>query len=436
MTPRRVPGSAATWAVALVVGSLLLTLLFKANPEALGGPRSAGSDSYSYSLLGYRAWAEVLERSGFEVTRRRTRTLSHLDSQTVVVVGEPYDFQVDSLEMDSETAGHLGAVAEREARVLFILPKWSGAEDIAKPGWLHRMERVPERTVRRVASAFGFDSLKLADVPAGATRFATAWGESLTVDVPALRASLRNPSSQAVVWRDSLVLLSQHTIVVEDSLLIDADKDEEPVYGIRSRHATVYLLADPDLLNNRGLARADHALLLRRFLQDEAGARRVVFDETTHHGALQGSLAAASLKFPLVLILIQSVLLLGFLLWGQATRFGAPRALPPAPVTRTALVDATAELIAAAAWPAQTLQLFWFEVAREVASRCGLPASSHRDSVAALSELARRRGVRGDAVQLDRDVEVIQRGDQDNARSVLELARSIQDWHRGMVHGL
>ena len=429
----RLPGVA--WVVGLVALSSLLALLFSAHPESFDGPVSAGPDSYSYSLIGYRAGAMLLERSGFEVVRRRTLTTSHAAPGTMVIATEPGPGDTVEFE-DSEWASdrHRTALTEAGAQMLVILPKWEGVSDPSRPRWVTNLVPVDPHRVRLTMERYGIDSVALVSAPLGASRFATSWGESVLVDVPHLRVFAPAPELRPIVWRDSLVLIAMSRQV--GVLYYSPHAANRDSFFRVGRMDSIYVASDPDLFNNRGLARGDHALLLRRFLQEDAEVNRIVFDELVHHGAYQSSLAAALLRFPLVLAVIQSLLLLSFLAWAFATRFGSPRPLEPRPASRAALVEAASRLLTAAGSPVVTLQIYWAQVLRDTAVRLGRPAGqAHRDWLRSLSELGRGQGVSGDALQFEHEVEVLQRGDRGTPEAVLRLAVAIHHWHREMVHG-
>jgi len=100
-----------------------------------------------------------------------------------------------------------------------------------------------------------------------------------------------------------------------------------------------------------------------------------------------------------------------------------------------ALVRATTDLLTAADRPALTLALYWEQVLREVAARCGLPGRPARDErIALLEELERARQLRSEVRELSQRVEALQSADSASVRSVVQVARRIHAWHGEMLH--
>ena len=444
MTPR-VPGQAGVWwAVALVAVSMVLALALSAHPERLEAVRSAETDSYSYSLIGHRALYAFLECSGFEVARVRVRSYGYSDAGTAMLHAEPEPPPVrrgvqDSTATDEESTPYIGPIP---GRLALVLPKWRGVPDDRTPAWLHDMRLLPLAHVARAASPYALPRTTLAR--GGGTdslRCATAWGESLTVAASRLQWLKATPGFDPIVWRDSMVIVARFESWFELPtsgeprrivLYIDEDKEDT----VRAVRVTRFLITDPDLLNNRGLARADHARLVRRLLADELGAHRVLFDERIHHGLVSRSLAAELLGFPLVLLFAQAIVLLVFLAWAASARFGAPVALAPRPTSGAALVDTAAELLSAAGIPALTLQIYWEQVLREVAARYAIAtAGTRRRLLADVAELSRARGARADVRKLEEEVEQLQRATAGSRDVVVHTARRIHGWYQEMIHG-
>src|SRR5262249_4327159 len=106
------------------------------------------------------------------------------------------------------------------------------------------------------------------------------------------------------------------------------------------------VVADPDLWNNQGLGRADHAALADRLFADRLRAQGVALAETIHGSSRPRGLLAEAFRFPLLPGVLQGVLLLGLVLWAGMGRFGQP--LPAAaglPPGKAALIDNTAQLL-------------------------------------------------------------------------------------------
>ena len=432
MTPRAHALSGMWWAVAIVTVSMVLALALSAHPERLEAIRSADTDSYSYSLIGYRALYAFFERSGFEVSRVRVRRWNDdIEPGTAMVLAEPDAPPVRKAEDTTDVEPPLD-FEPSPGQLALVLPKWRGVPDPNAPAWLHEMRLAPLAAVARAGAPYvlprttlvrgrGMDSL----------RCATAWGESVTVAASRLQWLKARSGIEPVVWRDSMVIVARFEHSFET---FDWDADEDSLVTVTVLD-TLYLISDPDLLNNHGLARADHARLVRRLFADELDVHRVLFDERIHHGLMSRSLAAELLSFPLVLLFAQAVVLLVFLAWSSSARFGAPTALAPRPTSGAALVDTAAELLSAAGLPALTLQIYWEQVLREVAARYAIAtAGTRRRLLGALADLSRARGARADVGELEEEVEKHQRTTEGH-RDVVDTARRIHGWYREMIHG-
>ena len=442
MTPRVQGPAGAWWAVALVTVSMVLALALSAHPERLEAVSSADADSYSYSLIGHRALYAFLERSGFEVSRVRRRLYGEADAGTVLLVAEPDPPPMRRAVRDSTDADDASTIVfgPIPGALALVLPKWRGVPDESTPTWLHEMKLRPLVEVARSASPHLLPRTTLVRGGHDSLRCATAWGESVTVAVPHLqwlKATLRTANDTSavgmdpIVWRDSIVIAARFTRAFTYPTWHEDDEDStETVLD------TLFLISDPDLLNNSGLARADHARIVRRFFADALVAHRVLFDERIHHGLLSRSLAAELLGFPLVLLFAQAIVLLVFLAWASSSRFGAPTVLAPRPTSGAALVDTAAELLSAAGIPALTLQIYWEQVLREVAGRYAIAtAGTRRQLLGALAELSRARGAQADVRELEEEVERLQRSTEGHRDVVVPTARRIHGWYREMIHG-
>jgi hypothetical protein len=195
------------------------------------------------------------------------------------------------------------------------------------------------------------------------------------------------------------------------------------------------IVADPDVLNNRGLARGDHAALVRGLL-DHLDAAGVVFDETLH-GHLSGqSLLARALSFPLGLVSAHAALAL--LLFGlcASARFGRPRRPPPAlPPGKALLIDNTAQLLHASSDHRAALRRYLAGVLQELGRRCGALGplaglGSEQALIARLAALGQARGLAEDPAALARAA----RSPALRAPEALRLARRIHAW-RGALLG-
>ena len=275
----------------VAAASFLLALAWAAFGEPWqAGPRTAGPSTFSVSALGHEGAARFLRAAGLGVTARRAPGGAGLDPRHPLIVAEPGR----GAEGHERFTAAWGAAGRAGAPRLLVLPKWTGEPQPERPRWLARVRLLGEP---EAAAVLGW-------VPAAATaaverraRLAApcraAWsGADLAVEIDAAQLLAPRPDLAAEVDCPGGVLLGRL-----------ATPAGEPAS---------FVLADPDLLNNQGLGRADHAALLHAFLAERLGAtrRRLRRDDPWLPTATPGLLAEA-LRFPLVLAVLQALLLLG-----------------------------------------------------------------------------------------------------------------------------
>lgn len=294
-------------AIALMSFGALATLLAW-GPELQSRDR-AGAHAYSSSALGYAGLIKVLELNGRSVTVSRTQVA--LENHTGLVILAP-EQMTEKLEDYLPFSGP----------VLILLPKWEGEANALKSQWhkttVLRAERDanailktfdPEAEIKRIAPE--------ARVSLGQNRFSLSPDEKLQL--------ISSEEFEAVLDVNGGALLAR---------LPDSD---------------IYFLSDPDVANNFGLARPEHARFLLSILNliDDREKIPVLFDATLNGFEETTNLLRILIDVPFfgaTLILLSGFLLLG---WAACARFGAPdpEALSFA-LGKQALADNTAGLIA------------------------------------------------------------------------------------------
>lgn len=410
------------WAVGLAAGSLVLAFLFQGLAGDLDEPASAGPDSYSYSALGHRGLVEFLGRSGIQVLRRRTPHAPAVDRSTAVLEVEPPPFPEASDDNASPRRIRGGAA------FVLVLPKRVGAPSFRHPGWVGQTAPLAPDIVAEVAASSGAGRLRIARDTVASTACTTAWGERLTLwrDSPQWLAPA--PGLRPVIARDSLMLVAE--------LTGGPGGADTATASAAAGNTRFLVVADPDLINNAGLGRDDNARAVAGLFR-ALGVKRVVFDETLHHPPLRTGLVRELFRFPLVLALVQSVLLLGFLLWGRVPRFGKPAPPRADGAGRHALVDSIAHLLAATGRPAETLQTYFEQMVRSAGDRQGLPAGLTEGTlVERLSEIGHRRGIQPDIGRVSKVVMGLQLERGRRADRAVRIARRVHRWHKEMTDEL
>jgi len=415
--------TAIAWLVGLTAGSFVLAIVWTGIAGDLAEPRTAGTDSYSTSALGHRAFAELLQRSGLRVERRRTHYTSSLTDTSALILAEPPELAEVSVE--GKSLRHLYAAASRHGTpVVVVLPKRSGQMDPSHPRWVAATDLLGLPVVTAQAKWLGVRDPVIVRRNRSTWACSTAWGERLIVSAPSLQLLAPSPDLVPIVSCDGLLLVARHA----------------PVAGTQARSPgplppKFYVVSDPDLINTFGLGRLDNADVVRGLLVYQLRARTAVFDETLHFPAVATGLLTELFRFPLVFAVAQAALLLGFVLWASVARFGKAREAAARDASQRALVDSIAGLLAGTGRPADTLEAYLGQVLRDTGTRYGLPATLPRSQLTVrLAGLARSRRVRGDIEQLSTASDRLQVEAGRRSQAVVRTARDIHHWYEDMNH--
>jgi hypothetical protein len=155
----------------------------------------------------------------------------------------------------------------------------------------------------------------------------------------------------------------------------------------------IWLVNRPDFLTNRGLRRADNAVILCRLAESmlrEEGADRLAFDEFFHGLRDRPGVVVLLFRPPAVWVTLQGLLLLGLLLWRFVPRFGAVRpAAAAARRSQAEFLDALASLLERKGDYGEAFHTARDDLARELERTLGLPPGTPAAELA--REAARRR---------------------------------------------
>ena len=389
-----------TVALLLVVGlaSFAAMLLLGASAPELGEGRNGGGHALSDAVHGYSGVIRLAEATGRNPRVTRNARLFGTED---LLVGTP--------ENGSVNVGAL--LDERGGRpTLLVLPKWETARDPARRGWANVsglkgawepqgvLSPAVKLKVDRRRSG-GRPLLTIGEGTAG-VRF-TAPRPLQTID-PA--------SGKGAYGRLEPLVVDEHGGIVVG----------------RFAERPLFVLADPDLLDNRGMRDAGNArsalALLDAMNSNQAGG--IAFDVTLNGLGRKASPLKLAFEPPFLAttLALAATLLLAAL--GTISRFGSPRPRERAiAFGKRALVDNTAALVRKAGREAK-LGGRYVEVVREAAVRAfGVPA--------------RLRGAELDAY-LDR----VGRGERfttlagdaaraDDTREMLRATRALHDWMEG-----
>ncbi len=423
---RRVLG----WVIGIAVASFLGAILLSAYGDRAGSWPSPHANTFSYSAIGHRGLVELLRSFDLGVVSRQTRGTTGAGPGRPLVLAEPdvdHDPAAARLHLMARRHEALGAGAP----LVLVLPKWRGAPQRRHPGWIggaalrDRAELEPLLATLPGAAPPPTSSRAPWTLRRGAAAVTcTARAETGEIRF-ALDANPTQLFSPDLLPRDvdALVTCGAGILVARSTTADPADPG-------------LYLISDPDILNNQGLARGDHAALVHYLFVDRLHARGVVFDETIHGFLRSESLLAEAFRLPLLPATLQACVLLAVVLWAGMGRFGKP--LPVAPALapgKEVLIDNTAALLTYGGHAADSLARYYRQTLRGLAAALYLPADLSEEALRQrLEEIARRRGARADLAALARQVERLA-GDRDAARQAAGVAARLHRWRREMTDG-
>jgi hypothetical protein len=310
------PFNTRTMLVVTAIGVLAFVamLVLGAYAPDLRSGRNGGAHALSNAATGFSGLVRLAEATGRKPVIVRSK--DQLKSEDLTVITPDHGWT------------DLGDILERRGpRVtLLVLPKWETSPDKERPGWVRVSGLLspldPARTLAP-ATPFGITRERTQREPL--KTLAAAAPAELRFFAPRI---LQSVSSKAV---DPIITNARGAIVLGKL------KDRQ-----------LYILADPDLLNNHGMGderQARAALALLDFL-NSTGAESVQFDVTTN--GLGRSRSPLKLAFDAPFLAVTLTIFVAMLLaaWQALVRFG-PVQRPERAIAfgKAALVDNSAALI-------------------------------------------------------------------------------------------
>jgi hypothetical protein len=390
--------------VGAAVATFALSLYFIGRPSEPGGTDAVGPSTYSRSAIGYAGIADVLQRLGVAVIKSRDNSADKLGKDGVLVLAEPRPTAI------SEPA--LRALLDARA-VLLVLPKWTGRASERNPGWLATAEERPPSQAQWVLNlvAGGGEVVREPQPP--------VWSTNLLKRQPQLEKPvqlMRSGALRPIVGTSTGILL-----------------------GELNQRRTVWILADPDVIANHGIARGENAALTLAIINRLRGRNGpVVFDETIHGFVAQPANPLALLfEFPFVVATVQVVAALALLLWATMARFGAPQSAPPSlSAGRQGLLQNVARLITFAGHGQVMVRRYVQETVRETARQLHAPRGLSGQGLAAwLTRVGQARGVTVDCAAVIGEVEQLPDRRRGDLAPLVRIARDIHRWRREIVDG-
>ncbi len=399
-------GRTLAWVVGLAVGSFTVGVVLAVFGPAIATPRSAGADSYSRSAVGFDGLVKALEALDVPVLVSRNASARKAARAGVLLLLAPRDTTgAESREVRLEDE------VDRAGFALLVLPKWDVREDPRHRGWVSRVETKSTSEVEAVLASVGIQA-QVRRAPPGRTGGAEGHLDVVPTFAPgAIVQTVEGHDLEPLVW------------TADGSVL--ARSNERP---------GLLVLSDPDLLSNAGLYRGDNLRFVLAALESARdGFDTVVVDETLHGYVESPSLWHELGRFPMVLVLLHLVLVLGVLLWAATGRFGSPRRVEPGLAPGTAfLVDRAAALLGQERLSGAAVERYLDGVLRRTARALGAPPGLvGPDLERWLDHVASSRMIEAGVGDLRAE---IPHGRAHPHRALAAAAR-IHRWHEEILHG-
>jgi hypothetical protein len=383
--------------VSVVAVSLVAAIALSVVGDAVGEWRSAGADSYSTSAIGHNALVRLLEKLDVPVVVSRNDSASR-SRGGLLVIAEP-------VVTDAASRNRLAQLVDAAPRVLVVLPKWYGVVERGQP-WIRAAQPLSLPEVDGVLRALELVDHRVVR-PEGPAPALTLEDWRPVLDVPQLVASADLTS--VIDGPDRTMWLGQ----------------------IARNHTQLFVLSDPDLLNNQGLHHRDNGLVAVDIIQWLRGDGPVVIDETMHGYAHAPSLVGSLFRFPLVLATLQVLVCAALALWAAMVRFGPRTAVPPALAPgKDFLIRNTAALLHHGGHHGDALRRYLALTIAEVRHALHAPALAPAQMTAWLERVRVARGGQISLVELEHQVEAAV-----TPARVVQAANQVFRWRMEMTHG-
>lgn len=402
------------WIAGIAVVSFLASALLSVYGRDLTPKPFSGANTFSDSALGHRALAELLKSLGLGVFPRQSFGGGALAPERPLVLAEP---DPSWLSFNPSRLASLRKEAkDRNAPMVVVLPKWRpGPPRKDRPEWLESVDLLSASQILRVAYALGDDAPNGLELRPAGERLGCGVGREGGLEV-----SIRYP-----------YLLAAHPGLEP----IVSCRGGSLIARLKAEGPAVYLISDPDLLNNHGLGRGANAEVIHSFLVRELGARGVVFDETIHGFERDNGLLAEALRFPLVFGLLQGIVLLGVVLWTGMGRFGKPLPAPsPLGAGKEILIDNTAKLLTNGVHSEDSLAQYFRQTTRAVAAHYFIPPDlPDPERLARLQKITAAHGHKLILADVERSVWKLPLGPR-GAEQAARIARRLYEWRLEMTN--
>lgn len=308
----------------LAVGGAAFLLFLYAIGAGWTGKREAGAHAAGNGLDGFSAFTALLERRGYDVSLSRSAT--SFDEEVLLILTPPF-------LTDGEELWEIVQNRRYSGPTVIVLPKWFSLEipddaDVeAEDGWVVLFEATEPQWI---AAFEGFDE---AETELGESKVFTGLGRSgalpqpekvMAIDGIELLPLVEDEGGRALAayWDDG----GYYPVLAEAAgVVADEENEDGSIWP-------VVIVAEPDLLNNYGMADRARAGLASNLIETtlEDYDMPVVFDLTLPGLGQSENLLTLAFSPPFLaatLCLLLAALVIG---WRAFLRFGPPLAGAPA----------------------------------------------------------------------------------------------------------
>ena len=383
------------------VATVTLILLFAFAPD-LRKDQSSGTDALSNSAVGFAGLDKLLSLSGTPTAIDRglasgTPSLTILTPAMTTSAGDMADYRV-------------------RGPVLIILPKWVTVPMRDKPEWVTKFSAAGTQAIQRMIQPLaGIVVIKRAAGSAHAVQILKGSGPPSGIPGPLSLPDIE--SVQTVVGGVALMTASRY-----GPLLAQA----------RRTGAPVYILSDPDLMNNHGLSDETTALAAIAIIQAlRRGNGPVFFDVTLDGLGRVPNLWEALFKPPFLGATISAFIAAVLIALHAMSRFGAPERVARVFANgKKALADNTASLIRMMGRERAMAQRYVLAARNAALLRLDLRRAGAEEQDRLLAALEAGAGLATSYAELAREADETRTGGD-----LLRVARKAYAWKQGITSG-
>jgi hypothetical protein len=389
----------------IALGALVAAAIAVSIYAAITGRSDTSSfaSTYSRSAIGHAGILALLRSQGIDASASGGASLDKLRHGGLLVLAEP--------DFDPESGTALKSLL-RGRNVLLVLPKWTGNPESGDRGWLASVYQKPLPFVQSVLD----DAVGTGRVTRDVTKFAPSG------NVFGVAPHIETPQLLAPAFR-----LRQ--------MLADAGGNALIAY-MPTAHGQIWILSDPDVINDYGLAHGNAALAMALIDRARQGGP-TVFDETIH-----GFSSAPNGNFHLLIArpfraaTIDAFLTIALLLWGTWAAFGQRLARPaPLEAGKQALIANIADLLVYAGHQGELMRRYMQVTLEDVAARLHAPSAEGPARAVWMAQVQTQRGTKLDAAVLEAEAATLAGNRRAAPGAVFALAQKIHRWKQDMLHG-